>query len=472
MSRSRPFHSIAWITRDGPGPLLRSIESFAKAAQLSGLDYSLFAAQSGQADLIPWLRRLPFHVRLLDRPRVERWAKKIKEAAGDHGIEESVIDFALQIGPEEPSTLRNTGANRNTLLLAHVDDRFLSCDDDVVFQIHRQPDSKTNETDAYRYRHFSNPAEMSEAKESAPILDLREFLSAHESLLGTNDGRPGGKVALTVSGIVGDSGCASPRFMFELSDEQLRALSHDGSRVAAAAESRLLWREPSSMFLSPSTPISGACMGFSNELCLPPFFPLGRNQDGAYVSALRACLRNVCVAHLNQSITHDPKVERAYEGPLGGAHLRINDFISLIWEDLLVSPVNALGGDQYLCASLHFLEYSGRTAEDFLGRFRGMAEKHLKARARRIQEQISRFENQRVGEGFEDWKALAEKEILVLEEAARHPNAGLPREVLRMSEDIGTMAGIARGWIIQYSKLLAAWPTLRQIARDFRPFEY
>lgn len=480
MSRPRPFHSISWITRDGPGPLLRSIESFAKAAKASGLDYSLFAAQSGQADLIPWMRRLPFHVRLLDRPRIERWSKKIREAADDHGIEKSVIEFALQIAPDEPVTLRNTGANRNALLLAHVDDRFLSCDDDVVFHVHRQPGAKAleappsfqaNGSSEYRYQYFSNENELKASKEAGNSSDLSSFLHAHESLLGTNEALPGGKVALTISGLLGDCGRSSPRFIFDLSDDRLEELCRHPGKIIAASTSRLVWSAPRTTVLSQTIPLNTACVGFANELCLPPFFPLGRNQDGSYGKALQACLNNVCVAHLNQSITHDPKFERAYSGTLDAMHLRINDLLMLVWDDLLASPIRTSGEDSYRAASLHFLEFAGRSSDDYRERFRALSGKALREHAKKIRAQVTRIERLDALPGFEAWRRLAEREAFICDETSRRAEVGIPHEVKRITADLDAAAAVAREWILQYSKLLAAWPTLRQIAREYRPFD-
>jgi hypothetical protein len=61
------------------------------------------------------------------------------------------------------------------------------------------------------------------------------------------------------------------------------------------------------------------CVGLDASRLLPPFLPVGRNEDGVFAQLLRTVAPDALVAHLPWAISHDPPEQRAFE--VGALHL-------------------------------------------------------------------------------------------------------------------------------------------------------
>jgi hypothetical protein len=112
-------------------------------------------------------------------------------------------------------------------------------------------------------------------------------------------------------GLAGDSGGASPilnlmhigRVAASLTEEQYRKL----------VLSRMELRAASQWSASPARTVMSYCLALDNRLgTLPPFAPLGRNQDGVFGGLVRAVDRAAFTAFAPVAICHEPPEERGY----------------------------------------------------------------------------------------------------------------------------------------------------------------
>ena len=117
----------------------------------------------------------------------------------------------------------STGANRNSLLLDTVNTLLLSVDDDTLCRVAAAPDR----ADAPLFFCGYDPTEFwffpdhASAVESVSFAEI-DVLRCHEALLGNAVADLGGtadasgRVAITLHGLVGDSGMGSPRYYLTL----------------------------------------------------------------------------------------------------------------------------------------------------------------------------------------------------------------------------------------------------------------
>jgi hypothetical protein len=52
--------------------------------------------------------------------------------------------------------------------------------------------------------------------------------------------------------------------------------------------------------------------GLDNRALLPPFLPVGRNEDGIFALTLHVCAEDALIGHLPLAIHHDPDVPRSF----------------------------------------------------------------------------------------------------------------------------------------------------------------
>src|SRR5262249_29491360 len=130
------------------------------------------------------------------------------------------IRFAL-FGDERCNV--SVGANRNCLLLDTLGSLAFSADDDTLCRSAVAPDHEdtalvSSSYDPTEFRFFADRASALDSMTFAAA----DFLAAHEALLGravadvTGCPDSGGRVALTMPGLAGDSGMGSSRYYLAL----------------------------------------------------------------------------------------------------------------------------------------------------------------------------------------------------------------------------------------------------------------
>jgi hypothetical protein len=272
----------------------------------------------------------------------------------DSDIPPEVVDFAL-FGSSASSC--KTGANRNAILLQTVGSKVLSVDDDTVCDPRVAPESSG---DVVFTGHSATSAIWC-FRDSVTALDfgvpaIVDVIGRHEECLGRGIGQllleipfeerlvsaegmcdhllsslfsGKGTICATYHGSRGDSGCNSD---FGLITNRAAAIRERigslGPEYDVCVSSRQIARQ------SLRTAIAHAeCgslsmgMGLDNASPLPPFMPIGRNQDGVFSALLGRVSDHQYVAHLPFTLAHIPYEPRSYAANRDSG-VRLSDIVS------------------------------------------------------------------------------------------------------------------------------------------------
>lgn len=377
------------------------------------------------------------------------------------GVDTDLLKFALG---EAQDSLVDTGANRNKALLSFIDQVFISVDDDAIFLSPQDSDLK------FEYDERADPFQTTyyQTEDKLPFLDEAitgetDFFSLHEEALACSS-KWNIPVPMSVSGILGDSGMATPRLLFSLPDAQILTLTSRPGLLREALSNRKIHRQVARRLVSPQPLVMMPCVAFNNSFPLPPFFPIGRNQDGAYAYLLKACLPGSLVGHIPASILHAPSVSRRYEKDcLQKMEFRVNDLLILLLHEYLTRPmVEGLLRDPFQKLANFLVDQASVQEPDFLEACRIKFRHALKKRGEAISARCERLRSEKTPE-MKLWLELAEEEIKLCSKVQTHSNFGIPI-------DAGTTAK-TQEWILLFGRLVKSWTEIRKIAAQLNQNE-
>lgn len=446
---------IGCPTHNRSQSLIRSLKSF----NSSNVNCNFIVSHTGQENLTSLLGQETNNIKVWEGSERESWIQKLALNCSQSGIEDSVIKFALN--PLPINGIVSTGANRNFLLLKLVGHKFISIDDDTIFEsyrlpkvgiTHHVPGTVVNPLSSI---HFLAQQEIDIFKQKFKAISLSEFISNHEQMLAFSQN--GLKCAMSLCGYFGDSGYQGPRSVFSIEESPLKSFLQKSDAFDIALKSRLVWRVSDRNQLFETSPVMLICAGLSNDYDLPPFFPIGRNQDGAFGYAVSACLDKMLIGHLDLAISHDPLETRAYEVEMPPLQLRINDLIALIWVELLKLKKSK----NYSVAATHFDDIANNV--NFKTHVIKIVSSHFLGRAVSIEQKINELQKEN-SKLFVSWIKAAEAERQKCLLAAGDMKYMIPLEAQLSSSNEMEAIELVQLWLLQYSKLLRSWELIRKIA--------
>jgi hypothetical protein len=388
---------------------------------------------------------------------------------GESRVPPEIVRFAL-FGDD--CCALSTGANRNGLQLDTGDALVLSVDDDTLCRIAVPPDSADAPTvfSGYDPTEFWFFPDRASAVESASFAEV-DVLGCHEQLLGkaaadiAGSTDEGGRVAITLHGLVGDSGMGSPRYYLSLTGASRERLIDSPSTYQSAFRSRAVVRA----VRRPTIAASPFCMttffGFDNRLLLPPFFPVQRNSDGIFGFVLRKCLAASRVAFLPSVLLHAPPVERTFEPDEIS-----KDAGSVRMADILIACVLAHKADDPHLTDAERLVQLGRhlqwlgslTLLDFEAYVRSLLQSRVMAFTTILQSHLQTYG---ASPGF--WADDVNRLIALMSQTATEPGYVTPRD-LRDRCDTEEARGLSQELVARFGELLEAWPTIVSAATRLR----
>src|SRR5215831_7602585 len=250
-----------------------------------------------------------------------------------------LVNFALiDSGGHEFSC----GKNRNALFLHTIGDLVFSTDDDAICKIVAPPQSPDHAEQTLRgqpqapmeFWFFPN---REDAINSQPFLEEDLFVS-HEKLLGRriadclarfgdmdilSADRPlshqlralettEGRVLVTLTGMLGDSGLRVPPTYKVLTRASRQRLIQSRETYLAAGSSREVMRVSTRYCLSSMTWFISTALGYDNRDLLPPFFPVLRGTDGVFAATLARCHEYGYLGDIPRAVLHAPTRSRSY----------------------------------------------------------------------------------------------------------------------------------------------------------------
>ena len=120
-------------------------------------------------------------------------------------------------------------------------------------------------------------------------------------------------MTITLHGLLGDSGMASPRYYLGLTGPSRERLVASPAAYQSAFRSREVLRAVRRPTISTGPFVMTGFFGFDNRLLLPPFFPVQPNSDGIFGLVLQKCMEGSHIAFLPSVLLHEPAAERMFE---------------------------------------------------------------------------------------------------------------------------------------------------------------
>jgi uncharacterized protein YbaR (Trm112 family) len=421
-----------------------------------------------------------FHVSVRYAGRAER--EKYVNQLCREGIPEATGRFCL-LGKE--GDWFTAGAARNAVLLDSLGEKIVMLDDDtrgdtavraerssnVILSGHEDP----CDLDFFRSREEATAAV--EWKSVDLFGDAERFLGTRLDLMAADsagachhlralvkDGN--GVVRMTSCGVVGDSGNFSPvHLLWMASPATTKRLRESDSILATSLSSREVVR----LVRQPTITHAAVCMataiGLDNRRILPPFLPIGRNEDGFFGNLLLRCFPEACTAHLPYAVLHQAPGHRRYQRLSNDAQtIRIAELIILLLSAYPVAPGTA-PFETFRLPGAYLSEIS-RSARGFVLNAREIVRAARRSLLNQIEEKWGDFD------GFSDlWRTEIRQFRTRIRELIASPDCWQPLELRGMSPD--GIADVTRELVSLTGDMLTYWPSIadavpRLLSKDVR----
>jgi len=366
----------------------------------------------------------------------------------------------------------STGANRNSLLLDATDTLVLAVDDDTLCRIAEGPEREAALSffPGYDPTEFWFFPDRGRATESVSFVDA-DVLGCHEALLGSEVadlGSPSGtsgRVAMTLHGLVGDSGMASPRYYFTLTGASRDRLVASPQAYRSAFESREILR----CVRQPTITAGPFCMttflGLDNRLLLPPFFPVQRNSDGIFGIMVRKCVDGSHVAFLPWLLLHAPEPPRAFVPDELWADAGAVQMADIVIAGVLAhetSTGQVTTATRWADLGKHLRWLGSLNLPDFEARVRTVQRFRNFAFITALHGQLQTY-----GASPSFWADDVGRMIELMSKASTAENHLVPRD-LRQDRDVDAARRLGQELVGKFGELVEAWPTMVAAARRLR----
>lgn len=412
-----------------------------------------------------------------------------KTLTDEAGLPSDVVNFAFF---DTEDCGYSAGANRNALLIHTVGDMVVSVDDDTVCQLSASP----NIRDRLAFFSGLDPTEFwffpdrEMTLRSASFVD-KDFLATHEELLGKsfgarlsevngftelifNGANPNfirdlktgrGEILITFNGLVGDSGLVEHEAYLYLDGRSRERLTRSEADYTSAQTSREVLRVANQPSVSASAWCMTTALGYDNRTLLPPFMPVGRNQDGLFSFVLQKCFQNSYTAHLPWAILHTPVQKRLYARDhfkYSGTKTRINDFIMAC-----VLTFNSLPGvtdkkEKLRALGTYLMDVGSLEKPDFEHFMRLQLWRNMSNYASLLENQL------RIHKKSPDyWVKDVEDSLSSVREAILKKEFIVPHDLIDKHGFEGAR-NLAPRLIFKFGQLLYYWPDMIEATKSFR----
>lgn len=476
--------TVAIPTCNRPGQLARCVASFAANASRFGRTPALLITDDSSGDHRAAAREVAHASQASYAGHAEkaRFAKAVAAAAE---IDPAIVEFAL-FGTAGGVSM---GANRNAILLQATGSLVYSIDDDTVCRTGRAASQAENErltmapdsADPADFHFFESVDAIDPFVEWSEI----DVLGEHARVLGRSlpdlvaswdpaalDAsrtcehawsrlcRGEGRISMSYNGYFGDSAMHSGWALLALpSDATWQRLMASEAAYRTAVGSRQVARQSPSVSIAHCEPCVGMCMGLDNREILPPFFPVGRNEDGIFGRLMERCIAGSQAAHLPWGIVHAPPDVRQYQSD-AAASSRISDLILDCIATWPGSPAARTTTGALRSLGRHFVELGELEPGDLFEILRHSRWQTASTAIQRNEALLKR----RAG-APEYWAARIRKQNDLLLKGMMDPAFLVPTDLNCGPDDaLETIQTL----ILKYGQLLADWPAMIEATRKLR----
>lgn len=405
-------------------------------------------------------------IRYAGWPEKSRFAKSL---AAESAVPPDVIRFAL-FGDERCPL--STGANRNCVLLDTVGALVLSVDDDTRCRIAAAPERD----DAVAFYAGHDPSEFwffpdrARALASVGFVEV-DVLGCHEALLGSHVSEVGGpvdasgRVAITLSGLIGDSGMASPRHYLTLTGASRERLVASPDDYRSAFRSREVLRTVRRPTISAGSFCMTTFLGLDNRSLLPPFFPVQRNADGVFGLLRQKCMAGSHMAFLPWALLHAPEASRAFSADdvrSDAAGIRMADVVIACVLGHQARKGRVTDATRVRRLGKHLQGLGSSTLQDFEAHVRGLLRYRAHAFITTLQSRLQTY-----GASPPFWAEEVSQVTELMLKATTTEDYVVPRD-LRHGQDAEQARVLSQQLVAGFGQLLEAWPALVAAATRLR----
>ena len=490
--------SIGIITKDRTESLDRCLRSYIENSKKFGrtnefvvMDDSegLQTRTRNRERLLSLKREYDVDISYAAREDKLRFAKLLL-AEGD--FDPALLDFALIDSSDYEFSC---GKNRNALFLHTIGDLTFSSDDDAVCQIAIPPASEYEYEQEPRGQpltpvEFWFFANREEALSSTSFVE-EDLLAAHERILGRGLGdslaefddvsllsmdRPiphylqslksnEGRILVTVTGMIGDSGIRVPVTHRVLSRSSRLRLTASKETYLTGRASRETMRVATHACVSHQTWFVSTALGYDNRDLLPPFFPVLRGTDGVFSATFARCYEYGYVGDVPRAILHAPKRPNSYD-----RNALMESARGVTMNALIVTCLNSQQfwsgmndkAERMRTLGRHLVEVGSMKLRDFEEFIRLHLLRDQANAMVNLEQDLADYGNAPAYWSHDLKEYLAEWRTSLIK-----PDYVVPRD-LREARGLEQARESSRQLVSQFGKLLCNWPDIVQLAHKLR----
>ncbi len=482
------LHAIGIPTAGNEKRLRRAVTSFARNARQHGRGIEITLSANGPAVSAPAIAALAraesVKVTLLDDAERERYGARLARAAG---VDPAIAAFALS---DPLGTGFACGANRNALLLRHAGRPYLSLDDDMVCEMRAAPEPMEPEgllvfssRDAFERWFYPS---YDQAFEGARTVDC-DYLALHERMLGrrvssflasepkldfigASNGlfrrlqETDGRIVATFTGHYGHPGVPTSYYYLTYRRETLARLTGEGeAQYRAVLASGGVCALVPRMAVADASLSPGMAIGIDARALIPPFPPVMHAEDFVWGAAVWGCCASGLAGHLPVALRHDPGIGRGILAPpIKGRPIALWEFAHVLRG--LVSVWVPPPGETDTAARMDSM---GRSLCDLAGGPAADCRECVRAFALHHESDKIGFLEECLAEesGAPDfWRRDIEDYIEQTRLALAEPDFDIPFD-MREKWSAPDARLLIQRLILEYGRLLRAWPALVEAAR-------
>jgi len=434
------IQKIVWISKDIPDAFLETVNDF--KIKSKKLDLEFYISTNSQKPIIG-----------VKRINKEKLYKRILK--NDPEIPEDILEFALfsrEILNE--TKIIDTGTHRNAALFNNINEYFIMIDDDVLcyfkFKNVKNKIIIDNNLQKIKKYFFENENIMNLAVDYTNLFDLKKTLIIHKKTLEMKSPDNFAEIALTMMGFHGWSPSDSPIYI-------LTQRHRDDELYKKAIENKLALNYSEDFLITQKPHFISMFSGYNNKMLLPPFFPIGRNQDGIFARTLMACLNYSLICQLPGLVRHVPFTKKRYEeNSIYEWKFRINTMIIILLDKFIRENkfLNRNKREERYEEVGKFLEgISEKDDNSFMSILKTEFTKNIDALILKIYP-YTKLNNRY----SQTWKNDIKKFILNSKKLKQDKNFAIPEELLDKEKPIH----LAKEMVKKYGKLLRYWLRIRK----------
>lgn len=428
-------------------------------------------------------------VRILGIPDRERSLQRILQTLKPEASLESAIKTCLS---QRESPIPQYGVNQNWILLASAGETLVSADDDTMAEIVDRPAvgrriQLSSGDDPTVLETYLTQADL----ESDVTFVTHDVMEDHDKTLGaaaevvnrnlidivdTDSADPGivkrlmgsrGMVRATSLGIAGDPGRAALQFL--LFDEGSRRESYvrTSSILDSALVSQAVVRAVSQLTLSAGGHFMTTHVGLDNRDVLPPFLPLGGNQDGLFGRMLLSLIPGSVIAHLPTAVRHKrPEGRTVSIQSVRRILPTLAGFLGLVFDDFnLVQPYES---PEYAMrrGGAHLASVAALSQRDFSDLMRLHWNRYLAERADHLHYLLAKY-----GSSPRHWAKHVRALLSTIDQQLDDSGMPIPVELTYLPEAQSAVSTFQR-LISDFGTFLYHWPDIWHAARSMRAEGY